>query len=287
MSTEKFSPTQRFQRAYEQGIRRIVGRVLKPILPEQSLEDWLQEIAARSQETDVREASDLLARRMVFWANDRNAKTWREAAAKSQRSRELHRLLQKEMQGVTGEAVRRLVKENARYISSLTLDAAQKLVDEVTKAQQAGARPGTVAKMMRSRFPTLIRSRVHLISRTETAKASTALTQARCEELNLDWYVWKTSDDARVRVSHRKMNDVLCSWNEAPSPEALVGEKSTLGHYAAGSCPNCRCYVSPLLGFQDISWPHRVYHNGFIKQMTLPEFRGIAVGHGIEERVAA
>ncbi len=283
MSTEKFSPTQRFQRAYEQGIRRNVGRVLKPITSEQSLEDWLQEIATRSQETDVREASDLLAKRMVFWANDRNAKTWREAAAKSQRSRELHRLLQKEMQGATGEAVRRLVKENARYISSLTLDAAQKLVDEVTKAQQAGARPGTVAKMMRSRFPTLIRSRVHLISRTETAKASTVLTQARCEELDVDFYRWVTSEDARVRLSHKKMNDVLVPWSQPPDPEHLVGEKAA-GHYHAGSIYNCRCTALPILTLDDIRFPAPVYWAGAIHQMTKQQFRQIAVR--LEQRAA-
>ena len=284
---QKFSPTQRFQRAYEQGIRKLVKRILPPMKPEQTLEEWMAELAARSQATDVREAGQHLAKQMVWWANARNMSTWREAAAKSQQSRQLHRLLQKEMQGATGVAARKLVLENAHYIKSIPLHAAQLLTGEVLRAQQAGARPGTVAKMMRTRFPKLLTSRVHLISRTETAKAATALTEARCQELNLDWYVWKTSDDARVRVSHRKMNDVLCSWNEAPSPESLMGEKSTLGHYVAGSCPNCRCYVSPLLGFQDISWPHRVYHNGSIKQMTLPEFRSIAAGHGVEERAAA
>jgi SPP1 gp7 family putative phage head morphogenesis protein len=210
---------------------------------------------------------------MTKWVATKNMRTWREAAAKSQRSRELYRLLQHEMQGPVGIQVQRLIQANAGYISSVPLDAARVLVNEVTKAQMSGARAGTITKMLRNRFPQLLKSRVMLISRTEAAKASTALTQARCEELSLDWYVWKTSEDQRVRESHRKMDGVLCSWADPPDPEALVGVKSGLGHYAAGSCPNCRCVIMPLLSIDDIGWPHRVYSNGAIHTMTKPQFK--------------
>ena len=269
---QKFSPTQRFQRAYEQGIRKLVKRILPPMKPEQTLEEWMAELAARSQATDVREASQHLAKQMVWWANARNMSTWREAAAKSQQSRQLHRLLQKEMQGATGVAARKLVLENAHYIKSIPLHAAQLLTGEVLRAQQAGARPGTVAKMMRARFPKLLTSRVHLISRTETAKAATALTEARCDELDIDFYRWVTSKDQRVRKSHHDMQGVIVPWSQTPSPEALVGERSTLGEYHAGSCPNCRCYAAPILTLDDVTFPARVYWNGTIHQMTKPQF---------------
>jgi SPP1 gp7 family putative phage head morphogenesis protein len=181
------------------------------------------------------------------------------------------------MRGRTGAAVNRLIAENAKYISSVPVEAAERLVHEVRTAQQSGARAETVAKMMRQRFPALLRSRVALIARTETAKASTALTQARCEELDLDWYVWESSEDVRVRDSHRNMAGVLVPWNDAPRPEALVGEKSGLGAYHAGSCPNCRCYSAPVLALDDVRFPARVYWQGAVRRMTKQEFKKIAV----------
>ncbi len=281
----EFSPTRRLQDEYARGVRRIVGRVLSPKAPEETLEQWTARLAARSQEQDIQTASEFLARQMYKWASVKNARTWREAARRSQRPEMLHRLLQEELRGATGSAFTRLVRENAALISSLPVRAATMVTDEVAKAQQAGARPATTAKMLRARFPQLLRSRVHLIARTETAKASTALTQARCEELDLRWYEWLTSDDARVRDSHRKMNGVLVPWDHAPDPEALVGEKS-YGHYHAGQTFNCRCGQAPLLAFEDVAWPHPVYWSGKIRSMTLVDFKKIA-GGGVEHRAAA
>jgi SPP1 gp7 family putative phage head morphogenesis protein len=214
-----------------------------------------------------------LARRMMQWTNVSNQRTWREAAARSMQSQKLYRLLQAEMQGATGQRVAEIVRDNARYISSLPLECARALTGEVTKAQEAGARAGTIAKMMKSRFPELLRSRVQFISRTEVAKASAALTQARCEALKIDFYEWETSLDARVRASHRKMQGILIPYNDPPSPEALNGEKSTLGNYHAGCAPNCRCPQIPLLSIDDVRWPHKVYSNGAIHMMTLVAFK--------------
>jgi SPP1 gp7 family putative phage head morphogenesis protein len=266
-----FGTTQRLQKEYEAGIKQIVKRVLPPKLPDQTLEQWLAAIAARSQEQDIHEASEYLAGNMVRWTNINNARTWRQAAARSQHSRKIYGLLQKEMQGVTGSRVTAIVRENAALIRSLPLEAALMLNGEVVKAQQAGARPGTIAKMMQARFPTLIKSRVNLISRTETAKASTALTQARCEDLGIEFYIWESSKDIRTRESHLNMHGVLVPWHMPPAPELLVGEKSQ-GHYHAGSIYYCRCTQLLMLHVDDITWPHRVYWDGQITMMTKPQF---------------
>ncbi len=280
----EFGPTQRLQRAYEQGIRAITGRVLLRPKPEQTLDQWLNELARRSNEPDIQDASELLAKRMVFNIQKTNYRTWREAASRSSHARELHRLLEAEMKGATGARVQQLIRENSKLISSLSLEAATTLTDEITKAQQSGARPKTIAKMAGKRFPELLKSRTHLISRTETAKASTALTQARCERLNVQWYQWETSQDQRTRKSHKNMDGVIVPWSQAPSPETLVGEKSQ-GNYQAGEIYNCRCLVIPILTLDDIKFPARIYWSGRIQTMTKPQFRQIAVG--LEERDAA
>lgn len=279
-----FSPTKRLQRAYEQGIRAITGRVLLAQKPEQTFSQWLTELARRSKQPDIQAASELLAKRMINQVHIKNARTWREAASRSSKAQLLHRLLEAEMKGATGARVHQLVRENAKLIASLSLDAAQTLTDEVSKAAQAGARPKTLAKMYAKRFPELLRSRTHLISRTETAKASTALTEARCERLNIQWYQWESSKDQRTRDSHKKMHGVIVPWSQPPAPEELLGEKSQ-GHYQAGEIYNCRCVVIPILTLDDIQFPARVYWNGSIKTMTKQQFKQIAVG--LEERTAA
>ena len=83
----------------------------------------------------------------------------------------------------------------------------------------------------------------------------------------------------------KKMQDVIVSWSQAPDPEALVGIKSTLGHYHAGECPNCRCYPAPVLTFDDINFPAHVCWGGTIKTMSKQEFKKIA--GGLEELAAA
>jgi SPP1 gp7 family putative phage head morphogenesis protein len=277
----EFGPTQRLQRAYEQGIRQIAGKVITPKKPEQTFQQWLADLAFRSNQPDVLAASERLARRMIFHVNTKNAKTWRQAAARSSKAQFLYKALQQEMNGATGARVHQLVRENANLISSLPLRAAQTLTDEVLRAQQNGVRPKTVAKMAQRRFPELLRSRTHLISRTETAKASTALTQARCERLAISWYQWETAHDQRTRESHKAMNGVIVPWSQPPAPEELIGEPSQ-GHYQAGEIYNCRCLVIPILTLDDIQFPARVLWNGKISTMTKPAFRQIAVG--LEER---
>lgn len=287
MATKKppaFHPTQILQRAYERGIRAITGRVVLAPRKEQTLQEWLAELVARSQAPEVQDASRLLAGRMVASAAKTNYRTWREAAARSSKAKVLHRLLEAEMAGPTGVRVHEIIRENARLISSVSLEAAQTLTNEVTAAQQRGARPATVAKMMRRRFPELLRSRTNLISRTETAKASSALTQARCERLSIDWYQWEASKDKRTRKSHKNMHGVVVPWAHPPSPEALVGEPSQ-GSYQAGEIYNCRCVVIPLLTLDDVAFPARVCWNGRIVTMTKQQFKAIAVG--LEWRDAA
>ena len=129
-------------------------------------------------------------------------------------------------------------------------------------------RTGNVGRHPRAR-------RARLIARTETSKATTALTQARAEELDLQWYLWRTSEDQRVRVSHRRMNNVIFNWKSPPAPEKLVGEKSTAGRYHAGNIWNCRCYPEPLLRFDQVPWPHKVFVGGAIRPMTLVAFRNL------------
>ena len=212
------------------------------------------------------------AQRMVTGRYYANARTWRQAARQSMRGEMIYEALQQELSGPVGARVRELVRENAKLISSVPSNVATLVAARAaTQAQGGGRSTGLLADKLFSR---IARVRVRLIARTEVSKASTALTQARSEELDLPWYIWRTSEDARVRLSHRRMDNVLFQWSQPPSPELLVGLKSQ-GRYAPGNIYNCRCYPEPLLTLTQIVWPHRVYWGNSIRPMTLAQFRSI------------
>ena len=106
-------------------------------------------------------------------------------------------------------------------------------------------------------------------------KARAAGEQARAENLGLNWYVWRTSGDSRVRPSHRIMDDVLVPYSDPPAPETLIGEPSQ-GQYHAGAALGCRCVQLPLLDSSDVAWPHKVYRGGLVQTMTLRQFRRLS-----------
>jgi len=83
-------------------------------------------------------------------------------------------------------------------------------------------------------------SRARLIARTEVARTASGLVQARATHIGLTHYVWRTSMDATVRESHKKMNGKIIAWADMPTLE-----DGSVCH--AGAIYNCRCYPDPIL----------------------------------------
>ncbi len=214
-------------------------------------------------------------KRMVLPLDVGNQRTWREAAKKATKGKFLYRLLMDELKQETGQIIQKQVMENALLIKTLPNDVAQKVVNDIAENALKGARAESIEKIIRDKTDQHSRASARLIARTETAKTMSALTKARCEQLGLRWYIWRTAlDGTRVRLSHRIMEGVLVNWNNPPAPEELVGEKSA-GHYHAGNIWNCRCYSEPVLELEDIRFPARVYYNGQIVMMNKSEFEQI------------
>ncbi len=206
------------------------------------------------------------------------ARSWRAAASKSSRGRVIYQSLKNELD--TTPAFWTIVESNAGYIKTMPLRVAEQVTAKMAKGYAAGRRPEELLKQVLEAAPHLTKAHARLIARTETSKASTALTRVRAEVAGLDWYVWRTSKDERVRSSHDHMDGVLINWNEPPSPEALDPrqEQEPYGEYHAGETFNCRCYPAPLLDYGDISWPARVFYGGKIQRMTLAKFKVLTGG---------
>lgn len=213
-----------------------------------------------------------MAERMVSAVEVSNANSWREAARQSTRSGQMYKALRSELRGSVGARREELIRENARLIKSLPERLRDAVAQHIGSLQLQGERPESIAKHIQESFPLLAKSRCTLIARTETSKAATELTRARSEDLSLDWYVWQTSEDQRVRRSHRLMDKVLINWTDPPSPESLAKEKAE-GLYHAGEIFNCRCDPIPLVDLRQISWPAKVHISGSLRRLTLGAFQ--------------
>jgi hypothetical protein len=232
-----------------------------------SLPEWLDAWSAQ------------IAQRMVTGIAATSARTWRMASRESMKGSLIHTALMQEMGGPVGDRMRELIAENAKLISSLPIEISRKVSSKLAERALAGERSEVSEAAIRKYTGHLAAWHVRLIARTETSKASTALTAARAEDLGLQYYIWKSSQDSRVRLSHRFMarnGGVICSFDNPPSPERLFGEKSNLGSYAPGNCPNCRCYPEVMLRLDQVKWPHRVFNGSSVLMMRLAAFRRFA-----------
>lgn len=213
-----------------------------------------------------------LAHTFVTHTLEENARTWRQAAAKAGQGGTMRRALENEMYGPVGRRVDELIAENANYIKSVPLIVGEDLTKHIQSKAFAGSRVAYKSDEFKAMVGEMSQSHARMISRTETSKAMSALTQARAEYTGHDWYIWHTSEDGRVRESHRNMDGVLCRFSDPPAPEELVGEKSA-GKYSPGNIYNCRCYAEPIILWDEIEWPRRVYVDGQITQMTKTQFK--------------
>lgn len=267
-----WKPRRRIEQSFANEMIDLMGRQFFP-----HLRNWIPSLTVPLIDFDIEEYALSIASRMVQSVSTANAKSWRQAALQAGGQR-IYRALQEEMHGSVGQEARRLIRENAQLISSLPRDIAESTSRFVAAQRRKGLRSDEIAEQLRVRIPQLTENRIHLIARTETAKAESSFTEARAQNIGLPWYEWLTSKDQRVRKSHQKMDGVLVSWANPPSPEALVGIRSTLGHYHAGRAPNCRCPAVPLVRMDEVSWPHRVYVNSTIVWMTRADFTRMLPG---------
>lgn len=270
-----WAPKLMIEKRYTRSIRKIMKQfellAEGKTEPEEILAAWKDCAASAAYQ----KAAEDIAMKMVTHLFEDGQKTWRQAARANGMGREIYAALRQEFIGPTGGRYHDLIRQNAQLIKTLPLDTAEHITKYVAKQYKRGLRAEEIAERIQLMFPEKTKANAELIARTEVSKASTALTQYRCEDMGIKWYIWRTSEDQRVRDSHDKMEGILIRWDDPPNPEALNNERS-YGYYHAGNTFNCRCYPEPLIELHYTSWPHKVYYGGRIQMMTLMQFKRIA-----------
>ena len=175
------------------------------------------------------------ARRMVIDVTRRDDTFWAE------RSKEMGRALKDEIENAPiGVALRERTLEAASYITSLPLEAAQRVEKLTVQMLTDSSRTKElIADIMRTGHVT--KSRATLIARTEVSRTAGLLTQVRAEHVQSEGYFWRTAGDIDVREEHRELNGKFIKWSEPP----VAGPKNM--RYHAGQGPNCRCFAEVVI----------------------------------------
>ena len=204
---------------------------------------------------------DTAIEKMINAQRVSSAVSWKDMASRKSRiARSIRTYLKGEMKNSVGRRVGELIGENAMYIKSLPdnwADYASKMAFRMT---MQGKTPEEIEAQLRKKIPEHMRSNLKLIARTESAKANAAIAQARAEDLGIPCYIWRTCKDERVRPSHRRMEGVLCFWNNPPSPEGM-------GFYHPGNTYNCRCYAEPVLDFDSLPKSMKMWTDSGVKRV--------------------
>jgi SPP1 gp7 family putative phage head morphogenesis protein len=258
----------RFTNTLNQLLRRIEHGLKKAQTPQEAIR-ILERYAASPE---YKEWCDSLALNIATQVNKSVSKTWREAAKQAGRGSEIYDRIRSELYSKNNYQFVLKIKQNASMIQTFPIEIAKTLNEHVAHETIRGRRSEDILRDLMRRYPDTAKARLNLIARTEVSKTQTALVQSRAQSLGLDWYIWRTSEDSRVRTSHKDMEGILVKWSDPPSPEGIAKIKSTLGHYHAGDCPNCRCYPEPIVNLDYVTFPAKVYVNGTVEDMTRAKF---------------
>lgn len=142
-------------------------------------------------------------------------------------------------------------RQNAQLITSIPEQDLVQVSGIIERGLQEGRRFTEVARDIQKRFGITSR-RANLISRDQTTKLNSSLTKLRQQSAGIETYRWQTSNDERVRESHRIMDGRVCSWSD---PTIWLNERtgkwekrpSTATQEHPGQPIQCRCVAIPRM----------------------------------------
>lgn len=125
-------------------------------------------------------------------------------------------------------------QENSQLITKMTDSYQTRISQIVSDGVRNGASYSDVA--MQIELQTGVEERhAMLIARDQIGTLNGQLTRARQLDVGITQYMWRTSEDERVRPSHRVRDGKIYSWNKSPDDGA------------PGMPIQCRCVALPVI----------------------------------------
>ncbi len=165
----------------------------------------------------------------------------RDRAGWARVSREMTRHLAREIEGMpVGEVMTELLRDQVDLITSLPLEAAERVQRLSVEAMLAGSRGSEIeAAILRTGEVTAGRAKV--IARTEVARASSVLIEARSRGIGSEGYIWRIVDN-HARPDHKLLNGKYFKWSAPPIADRRTGARAH-----PGCIWNCRCFPEPVI----------------------------------------
>lgn len=113
---------------------------------------------------------------------------------------------------------------NARLIKSIP----EKMLDDVSLVIQTAFREGTSITDLKTEIVSKFGSaenRARLIARDQVAKLNSNYIRAEHAKLGITQYKWVTSQDERVRDSHKVMDGKICQWDDDTTYKNVFSDK--------------------------------------------------------------
>ncbi|RQR87716.1 MULTISPECIES: phage minor head protein [unclassified Burkholderia] len=231
--------TQRIEQRYALQLRKVaeqVGSIISPFTPGDMSQVPMIEQLLKAYSDMLKGWATQTASNMLMDVALRDEQAWQTMA------RELSQGLREEIRNApTGRVMRQLLADQVDLIQSIPIEAAQRVHRLTLEGLENSARASEIAKEIQNSTG-VATSRAVLIARTEVARTSTTLTQARAESIGADSYIWRTSGDGAVRSDHRELNGKIFQWNNPPVADKRSGERAH-----PGCIYNCRCWAEPII----------------------------------------
>ena len=94
------------------------------------------------------------------------------------------------------------------------------------------------------------RSKAKFLARDQMAKLNSDLAQAQQRDAGITQYEWSSSQDGRVRDTHRELNGKRFRWDEPPVVDKKTGRRAH-----PGQDYQCRCVALPVFDIDTLNLP--------------------------------
>jgi SPP1 gp7 family putative phage head morphogenesis protein len=225
------------ERQYARQLRKIarhIGDIVGAFPPGDPAADVVIQRALEDYSEAITGWATMTAQQMLDAVDRQDENAWRA------RTEEMAVWLRDEIRRApVGEQMRSMLAEQVTLIKSIPLAAAQRVHDwTLTGIENATRAKEVAAEILRTNDVSA--NKATLIARTEVARTSSKLTEARARRVGSEGYIWRTANDGNVRESHKEMSGKYVRWDTEPTLS-----DGTTTH--AGQIYNCRCYPEPVL----------------------------------------
>ncbi len=231
---QRFNRSRIAELSYERQLAKVghnIGSLIKGMAPEGIVSDVgaLQRILGQYSGILQPWAKNVVER-MTAEVSQRDIRAWAELG------RSIGQSLKKEiLSAPTGEALRAEMQEQIKSITSLPIEAAQRLNELTLRGITEGIRTPEITEAILNSGNVSV-SRARMTARTQVATTASKLTEVRAIHVGSPGYFWRTSLDSDVRLFHRKLEGKFIEWNNPP----IVDKNGRRAH--AGQDYQCRCY---------------------------------------------